>query len=80
MAGTLDLAGSTALAAERPPAEVVALLNAFFGIVVDEVRDHGGAVNKFEGDAALAERAHWALGEPVVLRGRTRETIPATVR
>ena len=27
----VDLAGSTALAAERPPAEVVALLNAFFG-------------------------------------------------
>ena len=36
-------------------------------------------------DAALArageaERARWALGKPVVLRGRTRETIPATVR
>ncbi|MET0815951.1 MAG: adenylate/guanylate cyclase domain-containing protein [Solirubrobacteraceae bacterium] len=170
----VDLAGSTALAAERPPGEVVALLNAFFGLVVEEVRAHGGAVNKFEGDAALcvfgapverddaagdalaaarslsarlraalpeagfgigvsagravaghvgaaerfeytvigdpvneaarlvdlakreegrvlasdaalarageAERARWALGKPVVLRGRTRETIPATVR
>jgi len=170
----VDLAGSTALAAERPPAEVVAVLNAFFGLVVQEVRAHGGAVNKFEGDAALCvfgapveredpagdalaaartlrarlraglpdadfgigvsagravagyvgaeerfeytvigdpvneaarlvdlakreagrvlasdaalaragedERARWALGRPVVLRGRTRETIPATVR
>ena len=27
----IDLAGSTALASERPPAEVVAVLNAFFG-------------------------------------------------
>jgi adenylate cyclase len=31
----------------------VELLNAFFCIVVDVVRDHGGFVNKFEGDAAL---------------------------
>ena len=31
-----------------------ALLNAFFSVVVDVVDEHGGAVNKFEGDAALA--------------------------
>ena len=49
----VDLVGSTQLAAERPPAEVVALLNAFFGAVVAVVGAHGGAVNKFEGDAAL---------------------------
>ena len=49
----VDLVGSTKLAAERPPAEVVRLLNAFFEIVVEVVSDHGGWVNKFEGDAAL---------------------------
>jgi len=50
----VDLVGSTALAARCPPAEVVALLNRFFTVVVDVVEEHGGWINKFEGDAALA--------------------------
>jgi adenylate cyclase len=50
----VDLVGSTQLAAENPPQEVVARLNEFFGIVVEVVEDHGGWINKFEGDAALA--------------------------
>jgi adenylate cyclase len=50
----VDVVGSTALAADRPPEEVVALLNDFFGVVIETVDDHGGWVNKFEGDAALA--------------------------
>ncbi len=49
----VDLVGSTTLAARRPPTEVVALLNAFFRLVVEAVERHGGWVNKFEGDAAL---------------------------
>lgn len=50
----VDLVGSTQLAATRPPAEVVHLLNDFFRVVVDTVGRHGGFVNKFQGDAALA--------------------------
>ena len=49
-----DVVGSTTIAAERPPHEVVELLNRFFAVVVEVVRKHGGWVNKFEGDAALA--------------------------
>jgi adenylate cyclase len=49
----VDLVGSTALAARRPPAEVVALLNDFFAVVVRVAERHDGWVNKFEGDAAL---------------------------
>jgi adenylate cyclase len=49
----VDLVGSTALAAETDPTRVVAILNRFFGIVVEVVTTHGGWVNKFEGDAAL---------------------------
>ena len=56
----VDLTGSTRLAAERSPTEVVELLNGFFGVVVDVVERHGGMVNKFEGDAALA-----VFGAPV---------------
>ena len=56
----VDLVGSTALAGERPPDQVVALLNRFFGIVVEVVGAHGGWVNKFEGDGALC-----VFGAPV---------------
>ena len=49
----IDLVGSTELAATRPPGEVVGLLNEFFRVVVDTVQQHGGFVNKFQGDAAL---------------------------
>ncbi|MGH3675798.1 MAG: adenylate/guanylate cyclase domain-containing protein [Mycobacterium sp.] len=50
----VDLVGSTQLAATRPAADVVSLLNEFFRVVVDTVNRHGGFVNKFQGDAALA--------------------------
>ena len=49
----VDVVGSTRLAATLPAAEVVARLNRFFGVVVDVVHDHGGWVNKFQGDATL---------------------------
>lgn len=50
----VDLIGSTRMALDRPPQEVVDLLNTFFAEVVDAVEAHHGWINKFEGDAALA--------------------------
>jgi adenylate cyclase len=50
----VDLIGSTELASERPPQEVVSVLNDFFGVVVEVIEKHDGWINKFEGDAALA--------------------------
>ena len=49
----VDVIGSTTLAQTRPPDEVVALLNVFFGMVVRCVEAEDGIVNKFEGDGAL---------------------------
>jgi adenylate cyclase len=49
----VDIVGSTELAQKLDPQEVVRRLNAFFAVVIDVVREHGGWVNKFEGDAAL---------------------------
>ena len=49
----VDVVGSTGLAEREAPERVVALLNRFFEIVVQVVDEHGGMVNKFEGDAAL---------------------------
>lgn len=58
----IDLIGSTTFATNRPPVEVVEMLNRFFGIVVEEVDRHEGLVNKFMGDAVLA-----IFGTPVPL-------------
>ena len=49
----VDVIGSTAFSAEHDPVTVVEALNEFFAVVVAVVDEHGGLVNKFEGDAAL---------------------------
>ncbi|PPJ08840.1 hypothetical protein C5E44_28095 [Nocardia nova] len=58
----IDIVGSTTMAASLPAPEMVAILNRFFSVVVDEVERHGGLLNKFEGDAALA-----VFGTPATL-------------
>lgn len=49
----VDITGSTSFAARRDPRETAVVLNAFFSIVAEVVEEHGGFINKFEGDAAL---------------------------
>ena len=80
----IDVVGSTTIAAEQPPQEVVKLLNRFFAVVVAEVHEYGGFVNKFEGDAVLAifgapedmdDAAGSALQRPADDRP-TREEVP----
>lgn len=68
----VDLVGSTTLAAEREPAEVVDLLNRFFGVVVAEVDQRRGLVNKFIGDAVLA-----IFGAPVELEDHATQALAA---
>jgi adenylate cyclase len=50
----------------------VDVLNRFFGTVVEVVRDHGGWINKFEGDAALA-----VFGAPVPLDDHAGQALAA---
>ncbi|HEX7134951.1 MAG TPA: adenylate/guanylate cyclase domain-containing protein, partial [Iamia sp.] len=50
----VDIVASTRLAADNPPDHVVDVLNRFFTVVVTTVDEHGGWINKFQGDAALA--------------------------
>ena len=50
----VDIVGSTTIAEQHRPDEVVTLLNRFFEVVIDVVHEYGGWVNKFQGDAALA--------------------------
>ena len=77
----IDVIGSTTLAEREPPERVVALLNEFFATVVAVVDEHGGLVNKFEGDAALCvfgapadqpDHADRALAAGRALRERVR--------
>lgn len=56
----VDLVGSTSMSLAMPPTQVVAVLNRFFRVVVEEVEALNGLVNKFEGDAALC-----VFGAPV---------------
>lgn len=49
----VDVIASTELAANVPADVVVSLLNTFFGVVVEVAHEHGGWVNKFQGDGAL---------------------------
>jgi adenylate cyclase len=68
----VDIVGSTELASARPATEVVEVLNRFFDTVVKVVREHGGWVNKFEGDAALA-----VFGAPVPLSDHAGQALAA---
>lgn len=81
----IDLIGSTTYATERSPVEVVETLNKFLAVVVAEVDAHGGFVNKFMGDAALAifgapvaqeRHAEAALGAARKMAARLVEEVP----
>lgn len=81
----VDIIGSTTIAEDRDPVEVVSLLNRFFAVVVDVIDAHGGWINKFEGDAALAiwgapsdvpDRCTKALRAARCLADRLRAEVP----
>jgi CheY-like chemotaxis protein/class 3 adenylate cyclase len=49
-----DLVGFTPLSASLTPAELIALLNAYFDVMCPIVKHHGGDIDKFIGDAIMA--------------------------
>lgn len=49
-----DIRGFTALTESQPPRTIIRLLNRYFTRMVDLVRQHGGVVDKFMGDAVMA--------------------------
>ncbi len=81
----VDIIGSTSLAEDRPPEEVVGLLNRFFDVVIDVVHQYDGWINKFQGDAALAiwgapvavdDRDSLVLAAARVMARRLRDEVP----
>ena len=90
----VDLIGSTSMAQQLPPEQVVAVLNEFFAVVVRCAAAEEGWVNKFEGDAALcvfgppgddddhaakALRAARSLGHALTDLGRTYAFLDAGI-
>ena len=49
----IDIDGFTALCERLSPAEVVALLDEYFNLVIGVIHKHGGIVNQFQGHAIL---------------------------
>lgn len=81
----VDVVASTGLATRLPPQQVLALLNRLFAEVVEIVGDHGGWINKFIGDAAMAvfgapetldDHAGSALAAARALAARLDEVLP----
>ncbi|WP_425046678.1 adenylate/guanylate cyclase domain-containing protein [Primorskyibacter sp. S87] len=76
-----DLEGFTTLAERIPGPDMIAMLNDYFGVVVDVVQQKGGNILKFMGDGLMAmfdvgelhEDAHAALEAVVLLRERMAE-------
>ncbi len=49
-----DLAGFTPMSASLTPHELIALLNDYFDVMCPIIKDHGGDIDKFIGDAIMA--------------------------
>ncbi|HET7027042.1 MAG TPA: adenylate/guanylate cyclase domain-containing protein [Candidatus Limnocylindrales bacterium] len=77
-----DVAGSTALGESLDPEDLRALLGRYYGIARDVVEAHGGTIEKFIGDAAMAvfglpiahdDDPNRALSAALELRDRVRD-------
>jgi class 3 adenylate cyclase/CheY-like chemotaxis protein len=55
-----DIRGFTTISEQITPKEVVALLNAYYGIMTESIKNHNGTVNQFVGDEIFA-----CFGAPV---------------
>lgn len=69
-----DIRGFTTLSEKLAPEEVVALLNPYLEAMTGVIYQHGGTVDKYEGDAIIA-----FFGEPVSYPDHARRSVRAAV-
>jgi adenylate cyclase len=69
-----DIRGFTTLSEKLAPEEVVALLNPYLEAMTGVIYQHGGTVDKYEGDAIIA-----FFGEPVSYPDHARRAVRAAV-
>ena len=50
----IDICGFTRISEQAAPNKVVRLINGYFNVMVKEILDHGGYIDKFIGDAVMA--------------------------
>jgi len=67
-----DIAGFSTLSQEMDAEDLVRLLNQYFHQMVDIVLDHGGNIDKFQGDGLLV-----VFGAPVAVEDSARQAVGA---
>jgi adenylate cyclase len=67
-----DIAGFSTLSQEMPAEDLVLLLNDYFRQMVDIVLDHGGNIDKFQGDGLLV-----VFGAPVPVTDSAQRAVRA---
>ncbi|MDD2851612.1 MAG: adenylate/guanylate cyclase domain-containing protein [Desulfuromonadaceae bacterium] len=55
-----DIGNYTALSESLPPLELAARLNSYFGVLINQIKQHGGVVSNIVGDSLLAM---WVTGK-----------------
>lgn len=70
-----DLAGFTSISEAVPPSRLVPLLNEYLTEMTDIILSHGGIVDKFEGDAIMAE-----FGAPLPIADHAEMAVKAGLR
>ncbi len=69
-----DISGFTAMSEKLDPEEVTDLVNECFVLLGEQVKEHGGVIDKFMGDCVMA-----LFGVPVALEGAPRKAIEAAI-
>jgi len=69
-----DIRGFTTLSEKLPPEDVVALLNPYLEAMSNVIYEHGGTVDKYEGDAIIA-----FFGEPVHYKDHAARALRASL-